>query len=575
MFVALSVVATVAVWRASRLKRLDYKTVIAIAIVLRILLIPLAPTLSDDGYRYVWDGLVQSVEGENPYTYRPSDDALDTLRSRPSGQAVSAHLNSTDYYSVYPPLAQLVFAFAGLFEPLGWLAVWYAIKLIFVGVETAGLVYAGRRVRPSALALYAWNPLVVVEVAGQAHTEALAAGFILLALGGAAKGRGSSAAGSLCAAGWAKLVPFVVLPLSVFGGTRRGIGWGGVLALGGLSLLVVLPYAAPYTAAHVAESLALYVQFFEFNAGPYLLLKSLMGWITGDDWSKTLGPALQLLLVGGLVVIYRQSVVRSWSLSVGGSLAVGLFLATATTIHPWYLVLILVFIPFLYSECGHAAARWYGASWLWLAAVAPFTYLLYTGSDQAYWCAVWVGWIGWGLLVTIALVAAGIISPLMRFRARQKWKWMRDEVLRAVPLNAHSRVLDLGAGEGWVGEAIASDTSAIVTLADVVEGNETTLPHVQYDGRRLPFADHAFDVTLLVFVLHHADEAEAVIREARRVTRKAIVIVESVYTNPRNHALLRLLDRSANRLRLGGALEEQEPNLHFRTDAAWRAPLCV
>jgi ubiquinone/menaquinone biosynthesis C-methylase UbiE len=117
---------------------------------------------------------------------------------------------------------------------------------------------------------------------------------------------------------------------------------------------------------------------------------------------------------------------------------------------------------------------------------------------------------------------------------------------------------------------LADEQGATVTLADVLPMSRTPLPHIQYDGKRLPFEDNAFDVTLLYFVLHHAEEQELVLREALRVTSSRVLIVESVYEEAWDLKLLSFLDTIANRLRSGGLMNVQEEHLYFRTVPIWK-----
>ena len=78
--------------------------VIGFALVLRLAVFWLPPILSDDAYRYVWDGLVQA-EGYNPYLHTPDSPELEALHDEP----VYAELNSPDRYTVYPPVSQTRF----------------------------------------------------------------------------------------------------------------------------------------------------------------------------------------------------------------------------------------------------------------------------------------------------------------------------------------------------------------------------------------------------------------------------------------------------------------------------------
>jgi|SRR3990167_1776137 len=95
------------------------------------------------------------------------------------------------------------------------------------------------------------------------------------------------------------------------------------------------------------------------------------------------------------------------------------------------------------------------------------------------------------------------------------------------------KVLDVGAGSGIIGKHIANSLEVQVTLVDVVDKRKVDLPFIIYDGKRLPFGNKRFDDALLIFVLHHAADAETVLSEAKRVVRDKIIVYEDVITrNP-------------------------------------------
>ncbi len=521
------------------------RQVLALAFIFRVVVFPMGPSLSDDAYRYVWDGALQAQEGVNPYRYLPSDTALAALH----GDPIYARLNSAGYYSVYPPLSQLVFSAGGLLYEGDWRASYYAIKLLVTLVELGGVLLLARLAAPAAVLLYAWHPLAVLEVAGQGHSEGLAVGFLLLVVLALQRGWGAVAGGALAAAAAVKLTPLLLLLFAWRRGGRRVMI--GLAVVGGL---LALPYSAPYALRNVSESLGLYVRLFEFNAGPYEALKGSAAAFGLGDVSKALGPLLQwfLLLALGLSALKDRRAAGPFAARV--SLVYGLFFAAATTVHPWYLLLPLSVAPLLERP----------RAWLWLAGVAPATSLLYTGPAWAYPAAVAVGWGGFGLLVARDN-ARPFLDAVLRRRARWKWAWIERHL---PPVGRGDLVLDLGAGEGFVGEVAAVRTGAAVTLMDVADDNRTPLTHVTVDGTTLPCADESVDLVLLVFVLHHARDPDAVLGEVRRVSRGRVVVVES--TPPeRMRWLTEGLDRWANRLR-GPALRAQEPWLRMRTDEEWR-----
>jgi SAM-dependent methyltransferase len=81
-----------------------------------------------------------------------------------------------------------------------------------------------------------------------------------------------------------------------------------------------------------------------------------------------------------------------------------------------------------------------------------------------------------------------------------------------------ARLLDVGAWDGRLGRELAARRGCEVTLVDVVDKNETDLPLRRFDGTTLPVAaDERFDVVQFLYVLHHAADDGALLREARRV----------------------------------------------------------
>ena len=91
-----------------------------------------------------------------------------------------------------------------------------------------------------------------------------------------------------------------------------------------------------------------------------------------------------------------------------------------------------------------------------------------------------------------------------------------------------SQVLDIGGGWGFYSEPLKRRGHHL-TVLDVVKPGLQKSPVVVYDGGRFPFADKSFEVSLLVTMLHHVPDPSAVIREAGRVTRKFLVVVEDLY----------------------------------------------
>lgn len=143
--------------------------------------------------------------------------------------------------------------------------------------------------------------------------------------------------------------------------------------------------------------------------------------------------------------------------------------------------------------------------------------------------------------------------------------YARGQARDVAPWIVGRRVLDLGAGEGYVVAHLADGDRAPCAV-DVGLFRRAAVPYVVYDGRHLPFDDATFDTALVLLTLHHCDTPDAVLDEVVRVTRHRLIVTESVYRHRLDRFWLRLLDGRFNRLRHGGRMNTP---LAFRTPEEW------
>ena len=354
------------------------RLVIVGAVLFRLIALPMLPTLSDDGYRYLWDGRVTVESDASPYEYRPSDPALAAWQSSDEYR----RMNSTDYYSVYPPASQAGFALA---VALGggdeWRTAWWAWKLILVLCELGAIWVLLRRIDPGEVALYAWSPLAVIEVAGQGHTEALVVAGLAGALL-ATRTRWPIASIGLTLAGGVKLYPLVWLPHA-----WRREGLGGVVSTLLVTMLLTIPFWHATAIAHIAESLGLFFGQFDEYAAPYLVVKSILYPMIGDGSgaiaSRVLGVAFLAAVAWGLLSDDGTSSVWPRLLSVG----VLVFTLATSTLHPWYWLPALFLVSFVPAR---------GAV-LWLITWASAGYLGYVLPGASLGSTL-IGWSGAAVL---------------------------------------------------------------------------------------------------------------------------------------------------------------------------------
>lgn len=519
------------------------RTVLVIAVVVRVGWLAVPPGLSDDAYRYAWDGMLVA-EGLSPYEFVPADTALTGFHAAP----LFASLNSVEFYSVYPPVTQYLFAASSWLSQGNFPVFFYAWKMLVVALELLALLFLARAIRPGLLMLFAWNPAVVVAGAGQGHTDVLLALPLVAAVLVSRRDRWNVAGGLIAVAALIKIWPALVAPAFV----RRKAA-----VLTGLAVAAVLsiPFAAPFVVENVRQSLDLYVRYFEFNAGPYYAIKEVFRSLTGDDWSKQLGPFLRQVFLVGIGGIWIWAWRRRPRLEDVLFFAYALYLVTATTVHPWYLY------PLLLLGALRGRVVW---GWQWLSVLSLGTYLLYV--DGPYWTFVILGWAGWMVLGLVFGRAQWVKKALQR-RADWKADWLDTYLTtRAGP------ILDFGGGEGYVASALTKCTGQPVTVLEVRDNRPPDLSddadYVIYEGARFPFADDAFSSAVAVFSLHHAADPDVCLRELRRTVSGEVIVIESVTTDRLSSLALVILDPLVNRLR--DPFGEPGPSPQFGCPRKWR-----
>lgn len=110
-----------------------------------------------------------------------------------------------------------------------------------------------------------------------------------------------------------------------------------------------------------------------------------------------------------------------------------------------------------------------------------------------------------------------------------------------------SRTLDVGCGDGRITKRLAEQRPDLRLVGIDVLDRATAVPVVRFDGCRIPFEDEAFDAVLLIDVLHHAEDPEALLAEALRVARRCVVLKDHFRQGLLASQTLRLMDWFGNR----------------------------
>ncbi len=356
-------------------KDFSLKEIITFGILFRLLLLLLTPNLSEDVYRFLWDGKLW-WEGIDAYAWLPSEIARKKILS----PELFSQLNSPNYYSIYPPLNQLIFSIAAVFENITFGIITIRLFIILAEIGTLILlpiVLKQYQKDPKLLILYAFNPLVILELSGNLHFEAFVIFFLIGAIYQFENRKFYSSALGIGIAVSFKLVPLILLA-SFF----KKLDLKQYLKFLFLCLFVAIISFSPFLFSDAVKgiitSTSLYFQNFEFNASFYYLIREIGFVVKGYNIIATAGPLMGVLAFAGMVIfnLLASSKMKLPERMLWTYLIYFLF---ATTVHPWYVLPMLVL----------GILSGYKFPLIWTFTVF-FTYLGYslTGFQEYLWIVV-------------------------------------------------------------------------------------------------------------------------------------------------------------------------------------------
>ena len=366
--------------------------IILFAVMFRIFLVPADPTvLSKDMYRYIWDGRVQQ-NSINPYRYPPDADELKSQRD----DQVYPNINRKSYPTLYPAAAQLFFR---LFHVMvGDNVTGYKALMTLFDVLTLFVLLALLRVYQHGdgrLLIYAWNPLVIFEIAYSGHLEGLTVFWMVLAFLLNATHKQTAAIVALAISSAIKLYPALLLPALL----NRGQRIKGCLTFVITILLLYLPFLG--AGRKVLGFLPIYLQnpYESFNLGLRFMLMQLWPQMDYALWS-----ILSFLgLTAAAVFVFVKDKHLTLAIRYAFILTGLLIVLMPASLHPWYVIML---IPFL---CFYPAI-----AWLLFSCMVTTSYVKYVTPSGIM--PTWVLMLEYGSL--FALLAGGLIIKWISVKKR-------------------------------------------------------------------------------------------------------------------------------------------------------------
>lgn len=332
-------------------KFIDSKYFFYLGLIFRVSILFSVPNLSDDFYRFIWDGILVK-EGFNPLKYFPAE-ILESLKANHTALSsiLFEGMNSQTTYTCYPPVNQLFFLFGALFSKYGILIVIISMKILILAAEIGTYFIIQKLLKffnfPSKNILIYWlNPLVIIELVGNLHYEGLMIFFLLIAFYYLRKEKYYLSAIIFTISVSVKLIPLMFLPVLFWHlGLKNWIKYCMIVCLG--TALLFIPFLGGDSLANFFSSLDLYFRKFEFNASIYYIVRQIGYWIKGYNIIRTAGIVLAFISFGFILIIGFQKRNKIFeNIFISMLMIISIYYFFAMIVHPWYLITLIAISVF-------------------------------------------------------------------------------------------------------------------------------------------------------------------------------------------------------------------------------------
>ncbi len=344
--------------------QLNFYFLAGLAILFRFLFVVAIPNLSQDFYRFIWDGRM-ILEGLNPYISLPK--TFIEQGNSPIEQATELYAGmgsfNGSHFTNYPPVNQLNFLIAAIVANSSILGSVVILRLQII-LADIGIIYFGKKILEKLhlpihhIFLYALNPFVIIELTGNLHFESVMLFFLIWSLYLLFQKKWIWAALLLGVSVSVKLIPLLFLPLfyqwftkqDFRKGVVRFLFFGGIILL--TNIILFVPFLSSELISSYSNSIGLWFRNFEFNASIYFIAREIGRLFRGYNEIAIIGKIIPAVVIVVLLMIsfFRKNR-QPQQLITALLLGISFYYFTSTTIHPWYLatlVLLCVFTNYRY-----------------------------------------------------------------------------------------------------------------------------------------------------------------------------------------------------------------------------------
>ncbi|MFQ3351198.1 MAG: alpha-1,6-mannosyltransferase [Candidatus Marivariicella framensis] len=330
--------------------------ILILGLIFRLIFIISLPELSQDFYRFFWDGNLQLIN-INPYLYSPNDlmikkDLFFLAQDLFNGMGKLSNI----HFSNYPPISQWSYLAASYFgeNNLNDSVLFLRIIIIFFELCTFYILYKMLNILKLPLKKIGWyflNPLVIIELTGNLHGEGIMMFFFLAGVLFLYKNKTIQSSIMMALSVGSKLITLMLIPMFFKKlGIKKSISYFFLIVI--FFSILWIPYLGQNFFINYIQTIKLWFNRFEFNASFYYVIREFGFFFKGYNIIQEFGKITPFLLISvALFFTFLQKNDSLKKILTNQLLLLSIYFFIATTVHPWYiisLVMLCVFTPYFY-----------------------------------------------------------------------------------------------------------------------------------------------------------------------------------------------------------------------------------
>ena len=319
----------------------NQNTLFFLAFGFRILLLFAIPNLSDDFYRFIWDGRM-IWEGLNPYLVLPENDTSLVAEGELLYEGMGAMNGS--HYTCYPPVNQFSFLIPAIFFSKNLLGATLIMRVLLILADFGTFIFGKKilnllKLPSEYIFLYILNPFIILELTGNLHFEGLMIFFLAIAIYYLLKNKWLYSAVAFAVSVSVKLVPLLFVPVFIKKiGFLKTVRYGALVIV--LNFLFFLPFLSQDLYDNFMDSIHLYFQNFEFNASFYYIIREIGFRVKGYNIIHSVGKVTPLLVIFSVAMFaFFRNNKNPKVLFESMLFSIGIYYSLASIVHPWYVAI--------------------------------------------------------------------------------------------------------------------------------------------------------------------------------------------------------------------------------------------